>query len=50
MKPESQLKRKPCHDLLDDLLATKVEVNDLGEVRNQRAKFYSKIISDLKDT
>ena len=50
MKPESQLEGKPCHGLLDDLLATKLEEYNLGEVRDQRAKFNSKIIGELKNT
>ena len=50
MKPESQLEGKPCHGLLDDLLATKLKVNGLGEVRDQGAKFDCKTVGGFKDT
>ena len=50
MKSESQLEGKPCHGLLDDLLATKLEEYDLGEVRDQRAKFHCKTVDGSKDT
>ena len=50
MKPESQLEGKPCHGLLDDLLATELKVNVLGEVREQHAKFHCKTVGGSKDT